>query len=237
MSAEAPVKPSSRASVMIGRGQVYLTVVCLLLGVLLVLQFRTQEKIARSVAADSSTNQAAMISSLYENNLSLRKEVTTLSAQLDEHERSLDKSDLDAMVDNLNKLRIANGLSEVKGPGVEITVVAEIRAEDLQDLINELRNAGAEAIGLNGQRVVAQTAISSLPDGLVIDGVEVALPYSIQAIGSVDTLEKALLRKGGLITYLQTAYPDGKVTVTRVNSLVLPVYKAGYQWKYGQPAK
>lgn len=222
---------------MMGRGQIYLTIVCVLLGVLLVLQFRTQEKIARSVSAESSTNQAAMISSLYENNLALRKEVTTLTTQLDEHERSLDKSDLAAMVDNLNKLRIANGMSEVKGPGVEVRVVAALRAEDLQDLINELRNAGAEAISVNGQRVIAQTAVSALPDGLVVNGTKTEMPYSIQAIGSADTLEKALLRKGGLITYLQTAYPDGKVTVTRVNSLVMQVYKVGYQWKYGQPAK
>lgn len=237
MSVESIPQPMEKPSISTGRGRLYLTVACLLLGVLLVVQFRTQAKIARSVSADSASSQAAMMVNLYDSNLALRKEVAALTTQLEEHERSLDKSDLNAMVEDLNELRIANGLSEVKGPGVEVVVVASLRAEDLLDLINELRNAGAEAIGVNGQRVVAQTAVSSLPDGLLLNGTEIQPPYTLVAIGSSDTLEKALLRKGGLVSYLQTAYPDGKVSVSRKTDIVLPVYKAGYEWKFAQPAK
>ncbi|MCL5958826.1 MAG: DUF881 domain-containing protein [Chloroflexi bacterium] len=201
------------------------------------MQLRTQGRIAKSVSAQSATDQATMISNLYDSNLNLRKEVDSLYAQLAEHNASFGQSDLTAMIRELNKLRIANGLSEVSGPGVQMTVSADLRQDELEDLINELRNAGAEAIAVNGQRAVARTAVAEAGSSVAINGIRIGKPYVLLAIGQPETLERALVRKGGLVTYLQNTYPDATVAVLKRTKMTLPVYQAGYEWQYAVPAK
>ncbi len=201
------------------------------------MQLRTQGRIAKSVSAQSATDQSTMISNLYDSNLNLRKEVDSLHAQLAEHNASFGQSDLTAMIRELNKLRIANGLSEVSGPGVLMTVSADLRPDELEDLINELRNAGAEAIAVNGQRVVARTAVAEAGSSVAINGIRIGKPYILLAIGQPETLERALVRKGGLVTYLQNTYPDATVAVLKRTKMTLPVYPAGYEWQYAVPAK
>lgn len=223
---------------MLGRpSQLSLTIVAIVLGILLVMQLRTQGKIAKSVAAQSATDQATIISNLYESNLNLRKEVDKLRSELYDYDGSLGQSDLTAMIRELNKLRIANGLSEVSGPGVQLTVSANLKQEDLQDLINELRNAGAEAIAVNGKRVVVRTAVSAADSTLYIDGEPIGPPYVLLAIGHQDTLERALVRKGGLVTYLQNTYTDATIAVLKREKITLPVYQKGYEWQSAVPAK
>ncbi len=217
--------------------QINLTVVAIVLGILLVMQLRTQGRIAKSVAAQSATDQATMISNLYESNLNLRKEVDKLRSDMNDYDESRGQSDLTAMISELNKLRIVNGLSEVSGPGVQLTISANLRQEDLQDLINELRNAGAEAITVNGQRVVAQSGVSEANSTIYINGEPIASPYVLLAVGQSDTLERALVRKGGLVMYLQNTYQGSTITVTKRTAMTLPVYQNGYRWQSAVPAK
>ncbi|MBI4317952.1 MAG: DUF881 domain-containing protein [Chloroflexi bacterium] len=217
--------------------QVSLTFVAILLGVLLVMQLRVQGRIAKSVEAQSATDQATMISNLYDSNLSLRKEVARLSAELDQYQDAPGQNDLDAMLREQNKLRIANGSAKVSGPGVEMTVVADLRSEDLQDLVNEFRNAGAEAIAVNEQRVVFRSAVGSHRSGLTVNNVQLNSPYSLYAIGQADTLERALTRKGGLLTYLETTYPNARINISKRTRMVLPAYQADFEWQYATPTK
>lgn len=216
--------------------QISLTVVAILLGLLLVMQLRTQGRIAKSVAAQSATDQATMISSLYDSNLNLRGEVEKLRSELSNYDGSPDQSDIVAMMRELNNLRIINGLSETTGPGVQLTAMANLKTEDLQDLVNELRNAGAEAIALNGKRVVVRTAIYANGPALYVDGDQIGPPYVLLAIGQPDTLEKALLRKGGLVTYLQNTYPDATISVMKRANIALPAYQKSYEWQNAAPA-
>lgn len=217
--------------------QLSLTLVCLLLGVLLVSQFRTQSRIVKSTLAASSTEQTTLISSLYDGNLVLRQEVEGLSAQLEQHERSLGQADLDSLVKELNQLRLVNSLSEVSGPGVEIVIVAEVKAQDLLDLVNELRNAGAEALAINNLRLSGRSTIFADKGQVFVDDTPVASPYTLRAIGHADTLERALLRKGGLMSYLESTYPGATIGVKKAQKLVLPFYKGGYTFRYAKPAK
>lgn len=216
--------------------QISLTVVAILLGLLLVMQLRTQGRIAKSVAAQSATDQATMISSLYDSNLNLRGEVEKLRSELSNYDGSPDQRDIVAMIRELNNLRIINGLRETTGPGVQLTAIANLKAEDLQDLVNELRNAGAEAIALNGKRVVVKTAIYADGPALYVDGDQIGPPYVLLAIGQPDTLEKALLRKGGLVTYLQNTYPDATISVMKRANIALPAYQKSYEWQNATPA-
>lgn len=217
--------------------QLSLTLVCFLLGALLVTQFRTQSRIVKSILAASSTEQTTLISSLYDSNLVLRQEVEGLSAQLEEHQRSLGQVDMDSLVKELNQLRLVNGLSEVSGSGVEMVIGAEVKAQDLLDLVNELRNAGAEALAINNLRLSGLSAILADKGQVFVDDTPVASPYTLRAIGHADTLERALLRKGGLMSYLESTYPGATIRVKKAPKLVLPFYKGGYTFRYAKPAQ
>ncbi len=199
------------------------------------MQLRTQGRIAKSVAAESATDQTTMISNLYDSNVSLRTEVDKLRASLEDYDSASGQSDLTAMVRERDKLLTVNGSTPVTGPGVQLTASANLKPEDLQDLVNELRNAGAEAIAINGQRVVVKTSFYESNSTVFIDGNPVAAPYVLMAIGQSDTLEKALDRKGGLVTYLQSTYPNTTIAVAQLTNATLPAFQGTYTWQYATP--
>ena len=217
--------------------QLTLAVVCLVFGALLMIQFRTQGKIAQARLAESTTDQTVMIGNLYEANVELRREVEKLAAQQAEYQRSLDESGLTDMVADLNTIRVFTGLSEVSGPGVELPLPPEVRPEYVQDLINEFRNAGAEAIALNEQRIVSSSAVSTYQGKLVVNGTLVEAPLVLRAIGHPDTLDRALGRKGGMLSFLRNTYPNAPIELTKQSALRLPIFKGSTRFRIAQVAK
>jgi len=137
--------------------QITITMVCLLLGVALVVQFRTQGNLVKAVLSDSSTEQAMMLQSLVDSNAALRKEIDSLDEQLAQYRSGDDEASIPSLVKDLNQTKIVNGLIEISGPGVRLTLGSFLAPEELLDVINELRNAGAEAIVLNGERIVVNS--------------------------------------------------------------------------------
>jgi uncharacterized protein YlxW (UPF0749 family) len=216
-------------------GQVLLTAVCLLFGVLLMVQFRTQTKIAKNVQTESSADQAQIVSNLYDANLALRNEVASLSRQLEQQRDAGGASRAGEMLADLEKLRVINGTAPAIGPGVELKIAADVRVEDVQDLINELRNAGAEAVTLNGDRITARSAVRSDRGSVVLNGRRVAMPYVFEVVGSPEILERALTRKGGLVSYLQNTYPEGQIDVRRAERLELAPAETIPSFELAQP--
>ncbi|MEE8162969.1 MAG: DUF881 domain-containing protein [Anaerolineae bacterium] len=177
-----------------------------------------------------------MISSLVENNARLREEMEALEEQLSEYQQATGRAMLGALVQELNKIRIINGLVEVSGSGVEVTIDGPIGVLDIQDLINELRNAGAEALTINGERLTLYSVIASTEDGvMIVNGMKPSRPYILQAIGQPETLETALLRRGGLIATLERNYDGLAVSVIKRERMVLPVYKGAIEFVYASP--
>jgi len=218
--------------------QLLLTTVCLFLGLLLAAQFRTQRMASDSLLAASSDDQLMIIGSLVDNNARLREEMEALEKQLSEYQQASGRARLEALVGELNKVRIINGLAEVSGPGVEMTIDGPVTVLDMQDLINELRNAGAEACTINGQRLTLYSAIGSTRDGaMTINGTLLTRPYVLQVIGHPDTLETALLRQGGLIAVLQRNYEGLTVSIIKREKMVLPVYKGTIEFAYASPVE
>jgi len=216
--------------------QITITIVCLLLGVTLVVQFRTQGNIVKAVLADSSTEQAMMLNSLVESNAALRKEIETLDAQLAQYRGGDQEGNIPSLVNDLNRIKVINGLIEVSGPGIELTIGGPLAPEELQDIINELRNAGAEAIVLNGQRIVVNSVISIGQGGLALGGVPITPPYVYAAIGDPDTLARAVDRKGGLVPALLANHPDLTMNMQKKDKIVAPIYEKKMEFRYAKPA-
>jgi uncharacterized protein YlxW (UPF0749 family) len=119
-------------------------------------------------------------------------------------------------------LGILAGTVPVVGPGVRVTVEARsgvLGTDQLLNGIEELRDAGAEAIELNDKvRVVAQTGITDAPDGgLIVDGQPIRSPYVIDAIGDPHTLATALQFDGGFVVEVQEV--GGSVDIKESRSI------------------
>jgi len=97
----------------------------------------------------------------------------------------------------------------------------------LSDLVNELRNAGAEAISMNGLRIGPRSWFGLTVDGaLTIDAVAVPGPWTISAIGSPDVLYVAMTRTGGIVGQFELIYRGTRFVVSRETTLELPALRA-----------
>jgi uncharacterized protein YlxW (UPF0749 family) len=218
--------------------QLSLTILCFILGLLLVAQFRTQRRADNSPLSASSADQLVIIGSLVENNTRLREEMETLEEQLSEYQQATGRAVLETLVEELNKVRVINGRVEVSGVGVEVSLDGPIGVLDVQDLINELRNAGAEALTINGERLTLYSVIASTEDGgMTVNGMALSRPYILQAIGQPMTMETALLRSGGLIATLEHNYEGLAMSVIKREGMVLPVYKGDIEFVYASPVE
>ena len=136
------------------------------------------------------------------------------------------------------------GLSEVNGSGVIITVADSdidansvldsndllVHDKDILKIINELKNAGAEAISINDQRIVITTSIICGGNIININGERIGSPFEIKAIGSPEALAN-LTRPGG---YLSTLKTDRKLNVDlkKSNDITIPKYSGVLSFKY-----
>jgi uncharacterized protein YlxW (UPF0749 family) len=110
------------------------------------------------------------------------------------------------------------------------------RPETLLDLVQELRDAGAEAIAVNGRRVGAATAFSSRRGTLTVDGQEIREPYEVVAIGDPATLEVGLKIPGGAVDTVD-ALNGTQVSVERRSEVRVPALEHSPGFKAARPVK
>ena len=96
-------------------------------------------------------------------------------------------------------------------------------------IVNELKNAGAEAIEINGQRVVGISAITCEGNIIMVNGERVGSPFTINAIGSPELLAN-LNRPGGYLPKLEEY--NIKTTFKKVDSITIPKYNGIMNFKY-----
>lgn len=111
---------------------------------------------------------------------------------------------------------ILSGRLPAQGPGVQIHVTdgaKPLEAQALFNLLEELRNAGAEAIQVNGKRLVTTSYFVDSGGGVVLDGAAIASPYEWTAIGDPDTIDRALEIPGGALPRIREE--GGEATTTR----------------------
>jgi uncharacterized protein YlxW (UPF0749 family) len=140
----------------------------------------------------------------------------------------------------VEELEILAGLVAVKGPGVAVRITdpaGEFGFELLLDLVQELRDAGAEAIAVNGRRIGARTAFASTRRGtLTVDGQEVAEPYEVLAIGDPATMEVGLRIPGGAVDTVD-ALKDASVTVERRSEVRVPALERLPSFEAARPVE
>lgn len=120
----------------------------------------------------------------------------------------------------LDQLIVLSGSAPVSGSGLQIRITGDlysVSAFTLLDMIQELRDAGAVAIEINGNRVVSNTYFLDATDGIKISQKTIRSPYVVNVIGDPATLETALKIPGGIVETIQTA--DGVVVVNKSTNI------------------
>jgi uncharacterized protein YlxW (UPF0749 family) len=142
--------------------------------------------------------------------------------------------------EQIRVLGILAGTLPAQGPGVRITMTdpdGKVESSNLLDAIQELRDAGAEAIQINGKaRVVASTAFVDDPPGVRVDGTRVEPPYVIEAIGDSHNLSEAANFPGGLVSEIEGPQINGAAEVVMLPHLQITALHTPQEHRYARPA-
>lgn len=230
-------------------------VISIILGIMcfaLTLGICVQVKTIKNTNSTISQNQEA--NELRDEILRYKERYDNRFKELEEAEKELEKereeatknnSELEQAQQTITKENKITGMTEVTGPGVIITLTdgkgiststlnpSQLIVHDLDVLsvVNELINAGAEAISINEQRWVLTTAISCRGNTIDINGERIGAPFVIKAIGLPEYLA-GLERVGGYLEYMKE---DGVgVNLEKSNSITIPKYSGVIKFQYLQ---
>ena len=205
-------------------GGIAASVIALFLGVLVVTQFRSQDVYSRSLQLETPASLTTLIANLSDRNNSLRDEIFDLRLRVGSASDSI-SSGRGSLVEGqrqIDQLKVFSAQSTVKGPGISIRIDGAFDDRALSDLVNELRNAGAESIAVNDVRFGPRSWVGPGPDRtILLDGRQLNGPWLVKAIGSAEVVYVAITRTGGIVGQLDLIYPRTRFTVTREAALDL----------------
>ena len=145
--------------------------IALLVALVATIQIRSEAEVERSLVGVDATSLAFLIDDLHRANDSLSVEKADLTQRRATLQSGGSGAADQVLTDEASRLRALEGLIPVRGPRVVMTVDASgLTALDLQDALNNLAAAGAEAIEVNDRRVVTGVPIGETSDGAAVDG-------------------------------------------------------------------
>lgn len=223
-----------------------LGVMCLLLTIAICVQVRTMN------SASSTVSQTLADNNLRDQVLKMKERYDNASNDLGNAQKELEKvrqaatqddASAEAKEQELKENNMILGNTDVTGEGIEILLqdaantnsslnASEqiIHYSDIQDVVNELKNAGAEAIEVNGQRIVNTTAITCEGNIIKINGERIGSPFTIKAIGSKDLLYGAIERAGSILDWIREggntaiATKQDNITISRYSGVISHEY-------------
>lgn len=236
MTDEPTEPPATNRRSRAGSGAVA-TVLVAVLGFTMAVQIRSHDD--DTLATARTEDLVRILADLDAQRTRLRDEIAGLTADRDEltsgdagHRAALDRA-----TELADSVGILAGTLPATGPGLSLVFTAgsaPIRPAVMLDAVEELRGAGAEAMQLDGGsqsvRIVASSYFATRDDVLVVDGVELAAPYTLQVIGDPDTMATALNIPGGVADTVEKdggtvkVRQPGAVNVTTLTHAQSPQY-------------
>lgn len=208
-----------------------------LLGMGLGLKYHWSLVNPRSTLHERLGQMALSFNRLQKQNSALNKEIATLQQALSKKENRVQLSQ--KLMVQIKNLQQDAGLTTIIGPGVKVLMANPqgqsasaffIHSNDVLEVLNELKAAGAEAISINGQRVVSTTEVREAGSGFSINNYPTAPPFIIQAVGNPQTMQAALMLRGGIVDTLRLI--GIKVQVSLQKNLKIPVFSGAYRFKW-----
>jgi uncharacterized protein YlxW (UPF0749 family) len=217
--------------------QVSLFGVALLIGILLVGQLRSQAR-PTEISSLPAQELSQLVDTLSERNRGDALALADLRETLREYRvaGSQGQSALDVSREDLRRISAFGGLAAVEGQGIVLDVQGALDAIALNDLLNELRNAGAEALAVDNVRITHRSVAVQGPTSLLIDGVKIASSFQLQAIGSPDGLLSTIERPGGIIAQLEQ-FIDASITARQSDQIALPATLGSLEPQVAKPVE
>jgi uncharacterized protein YlxW (UPF0749 family) len=218
------------------RNQLTIAAVAFVLGLLVIVQLRTQAS-GTAFAGLSSQELTVLVANLNDRNDELRGEVGTLERELATLTANTQRGEVsvDELRADLRRVRLYAGIDAATGPGIVITIRGPVDGSGVEDLVNELRNAGAEAIAIESVRLVPGVVTMGSAGAVTVDGVPLSDPFELSAIGAPDKLTGSLTRSGGIIAQLAATLPDVIVEVTPLERVDVPATDRQLVPGHGRP--
>jgi uncharacterized protein YlxW (UPF0749 family) len=224
---------------------IWITLVCIILGLTLTAQFRTQAGIRSDIPTKRLEEMTDLLKQAESERDALRTQVHKLTVQINDLLSA--KNPSDKFQEELKEVQMAAGLTALQGPGIIITLDDSARTvqagqdpnlflihdDDLLKLVNELKAAGAEAIAINEQRVVTSTEIRCAGPTISVNNTRIAPPYVVQAIGSPEALDSSLNMRGGIMDTFQ--FWGIQIQIQKTDNLTLHAYVGSHTFNYAQP--
>lgn len=225
--------------------RIIMTVICFILTLAITLQIRTMTK--KKSAVSSGSKNSELIDSLLEwqeryDKITKKLEKSSELLESEREEVSKQNQAKQEKADELKKYNLLLGLTDVSGEGITITAKDGtinkatdnissylVHDADLREIVNELANAGAEAISINDQRIVNTTSITCAGNIISINGEKVSSPFVIKAIGNEESLYGALSRPGGYIALMKEDLP---VEIKKSSNIQIKKYTGAFTRNY-----
>lgn len=211
--------------------------ICVILTAVIFAQFKTISKI--DVTALENMQEAELrneIASWKTKQEDMEKELAETNIKIEEYKKSIvnNQEASELLTKELNQLMGVAGLRDVSGNGIVITLTdsdyTKITPNDLIELINELRLAGAEAISINDERIVYDSYVVS-PSFMQINGIRMVSPYIVKAIGNPTYLESGLSKKQ--YGYVDLKKSENKtVTLERQDNITMSKTNRDLKFEY-----
>lgn len=229
-----------------------LGIMCFILTIAISIQIKTTTKnnstIASSIVDDELRDEVLRWKEKYDN---AYEELTKSEKELAEVRKAATQNDTtaNAKQEKIKENNMLLGIEEVQGPGLQITLADNnaaaaglidpssllVHYDDVLQVINALNNAGAEAISVNGQRIITTTAITCEGNVIKVNDEKISSPFVIKAIGSQGRLFGALTMAGGYLNILEEY--GVLVNTEQIDNLTVEKYNGVINYKYVKNVK
>lgn len=228
------------------------TGLCFILGTLLAGSIQTVSSINRSGIAAVRVGVPPPTASQLIEFKKLQDQIAELTKKKNDLLSSIAHGDNQAKTldEELQKVDVLAGLTPVHGQGIILYLQDSkktppsnrlfdadkyiIHDVDLQQVVNELAASGAEAISINGQRIIARTAIRCVGPTIQVNGIPIVPPFEVKAIGDKNTLAGGLNLPLGVLDGLRRCDPD-MYKLEEKQDILVPGYTGNTQTRYAKP--
>lgn len=225
-----------------------ITLICIISGFFLAFQLKIQTKNTNFNAVSQKNNNLVTVIQDLENEIKNQEsQIEAMRNQLNDLQNENKKGTLHDLQQELMQAKIDAGLTTVAGKGIVISIDDNkegmaanpnddpnkyiIHSVYILNVVNDLKIGGAEAISINGQRLMTTSEICCVGNLILINMTRIAPPFQITAIGSPKLLTESISR-GQLEDLKQANFP---VYLEEHDEVVIPSYKGELQFKYATP--